>query len=68
MATWYFMLILVLLMPLFMTGFGRVFMTNPPKDINTSFGPHDGIHHPGASIGSYAFCGSSYRKCIEETL
>ena len=38
MATWYFMLILVLLMPLFMIGFGRMFMTNAPKDINTSFG------------------------------
>ncbi|MBR5075423.1 MAG: SdpI family protein [Bacteroidales bacterium] len=38
MATWYFMLILVLLMPLFMIGFGRVFMTNPPKYINSSFG------------------------------
>ena len=38
MATWYFMLILVLLMPLFMTGFGWMFMTNAPKDINTSFG------------------------------
>ena len=38
MATWYFMLILVLLMPLFMIGFGWMFMTNPPKDINTSFG------------------------------
>ena len=32
------MLILVLLMPLFMIGFGWMFMTNPPKDINTSFG------------------------------
>ena len=32
------MLILVLLMPLFMIGFGRMFMTNAPKDINTSFG------------------------------
>ena len=38
MATWYFMSILVLLMPLFMIGFGRMFMTNAPKDINTSFG------------------------------
>jgi len=38
MAIWYFMLILVLLMPLFMTGFGWMFMTNAPKDINTSFG------------------------------
>ena len=38
MATWYFMLILVLLMPLFMIGFGWMFMTNAPKDINTSFG------------------------------
>ena len=38
MATWYFMLVLVLLMPLFMIGFGGVFMTNAPKDINTSFG------------------------------
>ncbi len=38
MATWYYMLILVLLMPLFMIGFGWMFMTNAPKDINTSFG------------------------------
>jgi len=38
MATWFFMLILVLLMPLFMKGFGWMFMTNAPKDINTSFG------------------------------
>ena len=38
MATWYFMLILVLLMPLFMISFGWMFMTNAPKDINTSFG------------------------------
>ena len=32
------MLILVLLMPLFMIGFGWMFMTNAPKGINTSFG------------------------------
>ena len=32
------MMILLLLMPLFMIVFGRVFMTNAPKDINTSFG------------------------------
>ena len=38
MVTWFFMLILVLLMPLFMIGSGWMFMTNPPKDINTSFG------------------------------
>ena len=38
MALGIFMLILLLLMPLFMIGFGRVFMTNAPKDINTSFG------------------------------
>ena len=33
-----FMMILLLLMPLFMIVFGRVLMTNAPKDINTSFG------------------------------
>ena len=38
MALGIFMLILLLLMPLFMIVFGRVFMTNAPKDINTSFG------------------------------
>ena len=38
MALGVFMLILLLLMPLFMIVFGRVFMTNAPKDINTSFG------------------------------
>ena len=38
MALGIFMLILLLLMPLFMIVFGRMFMTNAPKDINTSFG------------------------------
>lgn len=36
-ALWIFMLVAVLLTPLIMIGFGRLFMTNPPKEINSVF-------------------------------
>ena len=35
---WLFMLIMALLIPGCMTGFGRYFMKTPPKDINSLFG------------------------------
>jgi len=38
MGFWIFMLIMVLLIPLTMLGFGRLFMKRAPKDINFVFG------------------------------
>ena len=37
-AFWIFMLIVVLLTPLILIGFGRMFIVNPPKEINPLFG------------------------------
>ena len=38
MGFWVFMLIMDLLLPFTMIGFGRYFMKNAPKEINTVFG------------------------------
>ena len=38
MGFWIFMLIMDLLLPFTMIGFGRYFMKNAPKEINSVFG------------------------------
>ena len=38
MGFWIFMLIMVLLIPVTMIVFGRLFLNNAPKDINAAFG------------------------------
>ena len=38
MAFWVFMLIMGLLIPLTMVGFGKLFLTRAPKNINMVFG------------------------------
>lgn len=38
MGFWAFMLIMVLLIPVSMIGFGRLFLKSAPKDINSTFG------------------------------
>ena len=38
MAFWIFMLVICLIIPLSMLGFGRLFMIRPPKSINAAFG------------------------------
>ena len=38
MAFWVFMLIMGLLIPLTMFGFGKLFLTRAPKNINMVFG------------------------------
>lgn len=38
MGFWWFMLGSDLLIPLIMIGFGKLFLTNPPKEINPVFG------------------------------
>ena len=63
MATWYFMLILVLLMPLFMIGFGWMFMTNAPKDINTSFGYRTKRSMKNQDTWDFAHFGKTWFVC-----
>ena len=38
MAFWIFMLCMILLVPLTMICFGRIFIKNPPKEINSIYG------------------------------
>ncbi len=38
MGFWVFMLIMVLLIPVSMIGFGRLFLKSAPKEINSTFG------------------------------
>ena len=38
MALGYFMMLVLLIIPLIMVGFGLMFLKNPPKSINTSYG------------------------------
>lgn len=38
MGFWLFMLIMDTLLPITMIGFGRMFLNNAPKEINTAFG------------------------------
>lgn len=38
MAFWIFMLCMILLVPLTMICFGRIFLKNPPKEINSIYG------------------------------
>ena len=37
MEFWIFLLIMVLLIPTTMIGFGWIFFKNPPKEINSTF-------------------------------
>lgn len=38
MEFWIFMLLMNLLIPVSMIGFGKIFLTKPPKDINSVYG------------------------------
>lgn len=38
MAFWIFMLVMDLVLPVSMIGFGKYFMKSPPKEINSAFG------------------------------
>ena len=38
MGFWIFMLLMDLLLPLMMAGFGKLFMTKSPQNINVAFG------------------------------
>ena len=59
MIFWIFMLLMDLLIPLTMIGFGRLFLTNPPKEINAAFGYRTKMSMKNKDTWAFAhkFCG-----------
>ena len=59
MGFWIFMLIMDLLIPLTMIGFGRLFSTKPPKKINAAFGYRTAMSMKNRDTWEFAhkFCG-----------
>ena len=54
MAFWIFMLVMSLLIPVTMIGFGRYFMTGAPKNINGVFGYRTGMSAKNADTWEFA--------------
>ena len=59
MGFWIFMLIINLLLPLIMIGFGKYFSKNAPKNINMIFGyrPSMSIKNKETWIFAHKYCG-----------
>ena len=59
MGFWIFMLVIDLLIPLTMIGFGRLFLKKTPKDINALFGYRTSMSMKNADTWEFAhkFCG-----------
>ena len=59
MGFWIFMLVIDLLIPLTMIGFGRLFLTKIPKDINALFGYRTSMSMKNAETWEFAhkYCG-----------
>lgn len=65
MGFWIFMLLMDLLIPLTMIGFGRLFLTKPPKNINAVFGYRTIMSMKNKDTWEFAhqFCGKLWFKC-----
>ncbi len=56
---WLFMLIVDLLLPFSMIGFGKMFQTNAPKDVNSTFGYRTAMSMKNRDTWDFAhrYCG-----------
>ena len=65
MGFWIFMLIMDLLLPLTMIGFGRYFMKNAPKEINSVFGYRTSMSMKNKDTWKFAhkYCGKVWYVC-----
>ena len=65
MGFWIFMLLMDLLIPLTMVGFGKLFMTKSPKNINTAFGYRTTMSMKNKDTWEFAhkYCGKLWFKC-----
>ena len=64
-AFWLFMLCADLLVPAVMIGFGRMFLKNPPKNINDSFGYRTKRSMKNQDTWDFAhqYCGRLWYRC-----
>ena len=65
MGFWIFMLLMDLLIPLTMVGFGKLFMTKPPQNINAAFGYRTTMSMKNKDTWDFAhkYCGKLWLKC-----
>lgn len=65
MAFWIYMLVMDLLIPAIMIGFGRSFMTKAPKNINATFGYRTTMSMKNKDTWEFAhkYCGKLWFRC-----
>ena len=65
MGFWIFMLLMDLLIPLTMIGFGKFFLTKVPKNINAVFGYRTTMSMKNRDTWEYAhkYCGKLWFRC-----
>lgn len=65
MGFWVFMLLMDLMIPLTMIGFGRYFMKNAPKEINAVFGYRTPMSMKNEDTWEFAhkYCGKIWYVC-----
>lgn len=65
MGFWIFMLLMNLMIPLTMIGFGRYFMKNTPKEINAVFGYRTSMSMKNKDTWKFAhkYCGKIWYVC-----
>ena len=65
MFFWIFMLLMDLLIPLTMIGFGRLFLTKAPKNVNAVFGYRTTMSMKNKDTWEFAhkFCGKLWFRC-----
>ncbi len=65
MAFWLFLLLMDLIVPVTMIGFGRQFIKKPPKEINAVFGYRTGMSMKNRETWDFAhkYCGKIWYVC-----
>ncbi len=65
MGFWIFMLIMDMLIPAVMIGFGRLFLKKPPKDINAAFGyrTNMSMKNKDTWVFAHKYCGKMWYIC-----
>ena len=65
MGFWIFMLLMDLLIPLTMIGFGKLFLTKAPKNINAVFGYRTTMSMKNRDTWEFAhkYCGKLWFRC-----
>lgn len=62
---WVFMLLMVLIVPVSMVGFGRLMLVNPPREINSLFGYRTAMSMKNQDTWEFAhkYCGRLWFRC-----